>query len=186
MVPTAPSKGEINMRKQVLAVAILMAAVVSLVGGKAQAAGYLNWISKTCVIVDGTFQVCKPDTSWDTQTKDISEEAVRWVLHRSGANPMMKLIYDPNATGKTAHEYAKKARRDMEARGIHVSGVQNRVINGRNVSLISGQSGGFNYLVAVYRDSSKGLKLECTGPSDTFSSFANNFMASIDSVRFMH
>jgi hypothetical protein len=174
------------MRKQVLAVAILMAAAVSLTGmSKAQAAGYLNWISKTCVVVDGAFQVCKPSPSWDTQTKNISEEAVRWVLHREGANPIMKLIYDQNATGKTAHDYARKAKQDLVARGINVSSVQNRVINGRNVSLLSGQSGELNYLVAVYRDQAKGLKLECTGPTGNFSSFANEFMSSINSVRFM-
>lgn len=166
-------------------VVLALAAAVLLGASAAHAVG-LNWTDKTTVIVDGTFQVSKPSPDWDTQTNDIQEEAVRWVLHRNGPNPIIKLIYDATARGKTAHDYAKIVRKDLEVRGVSVSRVENRVINGRNVSLIHGQGGKLNFLVAVYRDQNKGLKLECTAPADNFSSFANEFMASINSVRFMH
>lgn len=166
--------------------ALAFAGAVMLVASSAGAVD-LNWVSKTCVVVDGTFQVCKPSPSWDTQTKDIREEAVRWVLHRSGANPIIKLIYDGNARGKTAHDYARLVKKDLEARGLKANAIQNKVINGRNVSLINAtdSDGKLEYLVAVYRDQSKGLKLECTGPKDNFSFFAQEFRAAIDSVKFV-
>lgn len=146
----------------------------------------LNWTSKTCVVVDSTFSVCKPSKSWDTQTKSIVDEPVRWVLHRSGANPIIKLLYDTNPRGKTAHDYAKYVKQDLEARQIKISKVENRVINGRNVSILSGQgSDNFGYLVAVYRDGGKGLRLECTASNENFSFFSQEFMASINSVRFV-
>lgn len=175
-----------NFMKSYRSVGFALAGAVVMIASTAGAVD-LNWVSKTCVVVDGTFQVCKPSASWDTQTKDIREEAVRWVLHRSGANPIIKLIYDGNARGKTAHDYARLVRRDLESRGLRVTNTQNRVINGRNVTLINAtdSDGKLEYLVAVYRDQSKGLKLECTGPKDNFSFFAQEFRASIDSVKFV-
>lgn len=149
----------------------------------------LDWVSKTCVVVDSTFHVCKPSDSWDTQkTKGSRDEAVRWVLHRQGANPIIKLIYKSDVSGQTAHDYAKWVRKELELRGLKVTRTENRVINGRNVSILNAMDpeseGKLNYLVAVYRDRSKGLQLECTAGKDDFSFFSQEFMAAINSVRF--
>ncbi len=174
------------MKKGLLIAAAMVVGFFAATEAKAE--GYLQWVSKTCVIVDGTFNVCKPSKSWDTQKKDIHDEAVRWVLHRSGANPVIRLIYDPSATGNTAHEYGKRVKKDLELRGINVTKLENRVINGRNVSLISGRGGSdkLDYLVAVYRDQNKGLKLEFTAAPEDFGFFSNEFMTgTVNTVRFV-
>lgn len=172
--------------------------VVGLVGGLAGgillAAGTagavnLDWVTKSCVVVDGAFHVCKPSDSWDTQTKEGSrDEAVRWVLHRQGANPIIKLVYKTDVSGKTAHDYGKQVKGELQLRGLKISKTENKVINGRNVAVISAtdpeSEGKLNYLVAVYRDRNKGLQLECTAGKDDFSFFAQEFMASINSVKF--
>ena len=165
---------------------LALAGAVMMIASTAGAVD-LKWVDKTTVVIDGTFKVPKPSPSWDTQTKNIREEAVRWVLHRSGANPIIKLIYDSNARGKTAHDYAKIVKGDLATRGLKVTTTQNKVINGRNVSLINATDadGKLEYLVAVYRDQNKGLKLECTAPKDNFSFFAQEFRAMIDGVEFV-
>jgi hypothetical protein len=167
-------------------IVVALAGAVMMIASTAGATD-LNWVSKTCVVIDGTFHVCKPTPQWDTQTKDIRNEAVRWVLHREGANPVIRLIYDSNATGKTAHDYAKQVKKDLAIEGLKVNNLQNRVINGRNVSLInaSDPDGKLDYLVAVYRDGSKGLRLMCTAGKDNFSFFSNEFMQAINAVKFV-
>ena len=172
-----------NLKRNMM---LVVGSMVLLAASAAKAVD-LDWTDKECVTVDRTFHVCKPSASWDTQTKDLRDEAVRWVLHRNGPNPIIKLVYDENATGKTAHDYAKRVRGDLSTRGLHVEKVDNRVINGRNVSLITANDpdGKLDYLVAVYRDQNKGLKLECTAPKDNFSFFAQEFMSSINSVKFV-
>ena len=172
-----------NRMKMGLAVVALI-----LLGDPIAWAVNLEWTSKTCVVVDGTFHVCKPTPDWDTQTKDVRDEAVRWVLHRQGANPMIRLIYDANATGKTAHDYGERVKKDLELSGLRVGKVEKRTINGRNVTLINASDpeneGKLNYLVAVYRDQAKGLRLTCSAGKDDFSFFSNEFMQSINSVHF--
>lgn len=174
-----------------LKLAVAMAAGLLMAAASTTAhAVNLNWTSKTCLIVDGTFQVCKPSTSWDTQTKEIIDEPVRWVLHRKGPNPIIKLLYKTDVKGKTAHDYAKWVRQDLELRGLTIGKVENRTINGRNVTLINASdpenSGKLNYLVAVYRDQNKGVQMECTAAKENFSFFSQEFMAAIDSVHFIH
>lgn len=168
---------------------ILMLAGGLLLAASSAGAVDLDWNDKNCVTVDRTFHVCKPSGSWDTQSgKGSRDEAVRWVLHRSGANPIIKLLYKP-ATGKTAHDYAKVVREDLELRGLAIKKVENRVVNGRNVSLITASDteaeGKLNYLVAVYRDQEKGLLLECTAGKEDFTFMSQEFMASVNSVRFV-
>lgn len=171
--------------KHRIAVALFAATAIGLLASSAGAVN-LDWVSKTCVVIDSTFHVCKPSESWDTQKKSIVNEPVRWVLHRSGYNPLIKLIYDSSVTGQTAHDYAKQVKKDLELRGIRVSKVDNRVVNGRNVSLIHGTSSDRDeeFLVAVYRDRDKGLRLECAADTKNFSLMSQEFMAAINSVRF--
>ena len=145
----------------------------------------LNWIDKNTVVIDGTFQVSKPGKEWDTQKTNDWAAPVKWVLHRSGANPIIWLRYDQAVTGKTAHDYAQDVKGRLRARGITVESIRNQVISGRNVSLISGvdNSSGFRYLVGVWRNRNVGFNLECTAASQDFGVYEPHCMASIQSVR---
>lgn len=180
--------GLMNKGKTVWGLAAGLLFLASFVASEVLAVN-LDWVSKTCVVVDGTFHVCKPSDSWDTQkTKGSRDEAVRWVLHRQGANPIIKLVYKSDVQGQTAHDYAKWVSKELELRGLKVTRTENRVVNGRNVSLINAtdpeSEGKLNYLVAVYRDRNKGLQMECTAGKDDFTFFAQEFMSAINSVRF--
>lgn len=147
----------------------------------------LNWVDKNTVIVDGTFQVSKPGSEWDTQKTEDWSAPVKWVLHKSGANPIIWLRYDQAVRGKTAHDYANDVKSRLRARGISSLTVRNQVISGRNISLISGvdSSSGFRYLVGVWRNRNKGFNLECTAATVDFSVYEPHCMASIQSARIL-
>lgn len=165
----------------------LMVGALSLLAASVASAVDLNWVDKNTVIVDGTFQVSKPGKEWDTQKTNDWAAPVKWVLHRMGANPVIWLRYDQAVRGKTAHDYAQDVKSRLNARGVQVEAVRNQVINGRNVSLISGvdSAGGFRYLVGVWRNRDKGFNLECTAALQDFAVYEPHCMAAIQSARIL-
>jgi uncharacterized protein Usg len=166
--------------------ALLVGALVVMAAATAKAVP-IDWPDKLTAVVDGTFEVKKPNDAWDTQKTSDSLAPVKWVLHRSGANPIIWLRYDPSPQGKTAHHFAQYVKKDLEQRGITVEKIQNKVINGRNVSIISGEERGgkLRYLVAVYRNKVKGLMLECTAAREDFGVYSAQFWQAIESVRIL-
>lgn len=172
------------MKHQKLVLAV--GAVVLLAASVASAVD-LNWVDKNTVIVDGTFQVSKPGSEWDTQKTEDWAAPVKWVLHKSGANPIIWLRYDQAVRGKTAHDYAQDVKSRLKARGVSVQSIRNQVISGRNISLISGvdNSSGFRYLVGVWRNRNKGFNLECTAASSDFGVYEPHCMAAMQSARIL-
>jgi len=172
--------------KRQIKFALLVGALVIMAAATAKAVS-IEWPTKLCAVVEGTFHVCKANDAWDTQKTTDSMGPVKWVLHRSGANPITWLRYDPSPQGKTAHDFAKFVKKDLEQRGISVEKIQNKVINGRNVAIISGEERGgkLRYLVAVYRNRVKGLLLECTAAKEDFGVYSAQFWQSIESVRIL-
>ncbi len=167
-------------------IALVLGGALLLTASSAKAID-LDWTSKNCVTVDQTFHVCKPGEQWDTQkTKDWAAP-VKWVLHRSGANPIIWLRYDQSVTGKTAHDYAKDVKSRLQGRGITVESIRNKTINGRNVSMINGvdNSSGLRYEVAVWRNKNKGFNLECTAAAQDFGVYEPHCQASIQSARIL-
>ena len=163
---------------------ILTAGIVLFVAISAAHAVQIDWLDKKCLVIDAAFQVCKPDHKWDTQKTREDHRPIKWVYHEEGANPIIWLRYD-DAAGKTAHDYAKFVRKELESRGIVVKSVQNKVMNGRNVSLITGVNSGTNlrYLVGVWRNQAKGFNLECSASIDNFSEYEHHCLKAIDSVK---
>lgn len=161
-------------------------AAVTLVASTAGAVA-LNWVDKNTVVIDGTFQVSKPGTQWDTQKTNDWAAPVKWVLHKSGANPIIWLRYDQAVRGKTAHDYAQDVKGRLKARGINVESIRNQTISGRNVALVSGidNASGLRYLVGVWRNRNKGFNLECTAAASDFGVYEPHCMASIQSVRIL-
>lgn len=145
----------------------------------------LDWEGKKCVIVDGSFKVCKPDSEWDTQKTQDDSRPIKWVLHKEDVNPIIWLRYDQNVTGQTAHDYAKVLRGSLESRGVDVQKTKNLVIKGRNVSIIEGKNAGndLKYLVGVWRNKAKGFALECTANPGDFEDYRDECMTAIESVK---
>ena len=174
------------MKKSRLATLVLLGAILVAVQAKATS---LNWTSDTCVTVDHTFHVCKPSEKWDTvKTGNSDLRPVEWVYHKNGPNPRITLRYNPAATGKTAHDYAKVVSSNLKADGLKVDSIKNENIAGRNVSVIRGTNtaNGFRYLVGVWRNKSKGFELHCSAQSGDFPSYEPACRASIQSVRIVN
>lgn len=174
------------MKKRILLT--LAVASLSILGAKSAHAVALSWIeSNRTVIVDNTVQVSKPSTKWDTQTKHYEDPApVKWVRHVDGANPQMFLRYNANVKGKTAHDYASQVvKGELSARGITVTGVENKVVNGRNVAVVNGMRGDERFMVGVWRHQNIGFQLECVAVSNRFGEFMSDFDRTIDSVKIL-
>lgn len=172
--------------KRQIKFALMVGALVITAAATAGAVS-VDWPTKLTAVVDGTFEVTKPNDAWDTQKTSDDMGPVKWVLHRSGANPIIWLRYDPSPQGKTAHDFAKFVKKDLEQRGISVEKIQNKVVNGRNVAILSGEERGgkLRYLVAVYRNRVKGLMLECTASREDFGVYSAQFWQAIESVRIL-
>lgn len=166
----------------------LAAALMSLTTVNAAHAVALSWIeSNRTVIVDNTVQVSKPNGKWDTQTDHYKDPApVKWVRHVRDANPQMFLRYSQNVRGKTAHDYAKGVvKNELASRGITVTGIENKVVNNRHVSIINGMKGDERYMVGVWRHRNVGFQLECVAVSDKFGEFMGEFDNAIQSVKIL-
>lgn len=164
---------------------VALAAIVLLTSNQVNAVN-LNWEGDSCVTVDGSFKVCKPNKKWDTQDTEDESRPVKWVLHKRDANPVIWLRYDENVKGQTAHDYAKVLKNRMVSeRGIEVDSVKNSVINGRNVSMIEGESdkSDLHILVGVWRNQAKGFALECTANKGDFDDYKSQCLEAIESVK---
>lgn len=146
----------------------------------------IKWLSKTSFVVGGMVEGNKPSPDWDTQkTKDINSP-YKFVLHRGGANPKCWLRFDDDPSGKTAHAYANgllKSR--FEMRGMKVAKILNRQIAGRNVAFIAAHdvAKGHRYLVGAWRNTARGINLECDVDDANFGVYEPQFRNFIDSVR---
>lgn len=174
-----------RMKKHILFLAFAMAWVgVESV----QASVGLTWIENNrTVIVDNTVQVSKPSKKWDTQTKHYEDPApVKWVRHIGGANPQIFLRYSTNVKGKTAHHYAKLiVKNELSGRNIQVTGIENKVINNRHVSIINGTRGNERLMIGVWRHQDIGFQMECVAEGSHFDDFMGEFQQAISSVKIL-
>ncbi|MBI2340135.1 MAG: hypothetical protein HYU99_07220 [Deltaproteobacteria bacterium] len=163
---------------------ILAVGAVLFTAVSAAHAVQIDWQGSDCLTIDSTFHVCKPDHKWDTQKTKQENRPIKWVYHEVGANPIIWLRYD-DAAGKTAHDYAKFVRQDLESRGVVIQSVKNKVLNGRNVSIITGVKSDTNlkYMVGVWRNQAKGFNLECSASTDNFGKYEWHCMKAIESVK---
>lgn len=168
-------------------VAFLAGIAMLVMAAKAKAVD-MDWSDNKCLTIDHTFRVCKPDGKWDTQKTGESTAPVKWVFHKTGANPVIWLQYDENAQGKTAHDYAQSVKSRLKARGVNITATRNTQIAGRNVSMIYGDDpvGGFRYMVGVWRNKNKGFTLQSTAAATDFAAYEPHFMTSVSSVRIVN
>ncbi len=169
------------MKKTIIALAGLALVLTAV---KAQAV-HLDWQGTKCVTIDNTFKVCKPNNNWDTQRTADDDRPVKWVYHKKDVNPVIRLNYDENVSGQTAHDYAKALKPKLSQRGIKIKSTTDTVINGRNVSLITGsnEENQLTYYIGVWRNAAKGFFLECTANKGEFSNFKSQCQQAMNSVK---
>jgi len=172
---------------KLLSKVFLIVAAAGLLASSIAVAGVgenINWIDDSCFQI-GPIKSCKPSTNWDTQkTKDLNGK-YKFVLHRSGANPVAWLRFDDNPAGKTAHTYAEWLKGRLSQRGLTDLKIRKEVIAGRNVSFISGfdPHKKFRYLVGVFRNRDVGINWECSAHADDFSVYEPQFRSFISQTR---
>ncbi len=168
----------------------LLAGVVGLFVGSAAMAGIgenITWNiggNKNCFQI-GPITSCKPSKHWDTQkTKDYNAK-YKFVLHRSGANPVCWLRFDDNPKGKTAHRYANWLKSRLKQRGYSNLTQRKEVIAGRNVSFIGGYDAAKNFrtVIGVWRNRDVGMNMECTAAAKDFSVYEPQFQSFIANAR---
>ncbi len=166
---------------------IVSAAVFLFLFFGSAGAAQLRWKDSLCVVVEETFEFCKPSPKWDTQETNEMAHPVKWVLHRGGANPEIKLSYDYHTEATSTFDFALDVKERLRARGIEVTSLKDRVIHGRSVSLITGvhRTEAKSYLVAAWKTAQRGIMLECTSAERDFASFEPHFMATVQSVKFL-
>lgn len=167
--------------------AFLAGLAAMLVGGAATASigDNIQWMGDKVTFRVGPVQSRKPSTNWDTQkTKDYNGK-YKFVIHRPGANPVCWLRFDDNPSGKTAHKYASWLKARLKQRGLSGLSQRKQVIDGRNVSFVSGvdHNKNFRYLVGVWRNRDVGINLECTAHANDFSVYEPQFMSFISNTR---
>ena len=146
----------------------------------------MQWMTKTKFSNAGIVTAEKPSTNWDTQKTDDRNSPYKFVLHRGGANPKCWLRYDELPSGGTAHSYASSMLKSrLEMRGMKVSKILERVVGGRNVSYIAANdmAKGHRYLIGAWRNSIRGINLECDVDDANFGVYEPQFRNFIDSVR---
>lgn len=146
----------------------------------------MQWMTKTKFNNAGIVTAEKPSKDWDTQKTEDRNSPYKFVLHRGGANPKCWLRYDENPQYKTAHSYANNLLKPrLEMRGMKVSKILERVIDGRNVAYIAANdvSKGHRYLIGAWRNKVRGINLECDVDDGNFGVYEPQFRNFIDSVR---
>lgn len=167
--------------------AYAIAVVFVLLGTATGRAADLQWSSKNCVTVDGSFYLCKPDDKWDTQKTEESSRPLKFVYHKGGANFVVWYGYDQNVTAKSADDYAGDVRARYETRGVKVEGVTKDRVEGRDVYTVGGldTAKNFRYMMALfYRPGfSKTLQLEFVADAKDASAGEPQFRAFVQSVK---
>ncbi len=142
----------------------------------------IEWYDSTCFRV-GPAKFCKPSTNWDTQKTRDTNAKYKFVLSRSGANPICWLRFDDGVKKQTAHAYAESLTTRLRQRGLVDLNIRKDVIDGRNVAFISGEQadGKLKYLIGAWRNQDIGINLECSAEKKDFATYEpqlNSFIRS--------
>lgn len=167
---------------------VMLAMAATFLAGTAKAAD-LQWTGKNCFVLDSNFNVCKPDDKWDTQKTDEALRPVKLVYHKSGANPVIWLVYDNAADAKSMDDYVGKVRSRFESRGIRVDSVLQETINGKKVYIVTGadpaKDSRFSAALFWRKGMGRALQVEYTAASNDFSTYQPQFMATVSSIKDM-
>jgi len=129
----------------------------------------------------------KPSEQWDTQQTHEVARPVKWVLHKSGGNPVIWLIYDDTVSKWTTASIASDLQKSYKARGITPDAVQQMTINANDVYIIGGTDPVKNvrYNTAVFWrvGTTRAYQIELTAPTNEFSSYEPAYKGMVQTVK---
>lgn len=165
--------------------------ILSLLLVQSAWAAQLEWLDKSTIVVDDVFQFNKPDPKWDTQkVSGDPDSPVKWILHKAGRNPLIKLTTQRHGTGlmgKGAYQYAAHVKEQYRAKGVTIQSIEKRLINGRPVALLHGMKPDKNekFLIGVWRSADQGFILECSAHEKDFVGLMPQFHEAINTARIL-
>lgn len=131
----------------------------------------------------------KPGNVWDTQQTEEIARPVKWVLHKSGGNPVIWLIYDDTVSKWTTASIASDLQKSYKARGINPDAVQQKSINGNDVYTIGGTDPVKNvrYNTAIFWrvGTKRSYNIEVVAPTNEFSTYEPAFQGMIQTVKLL-
>jgi len=144
----------------------------------------INWTSKNCFDI-GPLQSCRPSDDWDTQRNPDFIPNYRWVYHKSGANPMVKVRFVENPVGKTLKDFSNDLEGRLRHQGMVDITSHGEKVNGQDAVIINAYSPSKNrrFLYGVFRGGNVGVYWECTTEPKDFQSYKNQFRTFISRTR---
>ncbi len=131
----------------------------------------------------------KPSEQWDTQQTNEIARPVKWVLHKSGGNPVIWLIYNDTVSKWTTASIASDLQKSYKARGINPDAVQQLTINANDVYIIGGTDPVKNvrYNTAVFWrvGTNRAYEIELTAPTNEFSTYEPAYKGMLQTVKIM-
>ncbi len=129
----------------------------------------------------------KPGDQWDTQKTDQEANPVKWVLHKSGGNPVIWLRIDDTVSSWDPAKTADDLKTRFTARGITVDAVQRMTINGNDVYVVSGldraKDARLNTAIFWRQGTKRAYQLELIAPSNEFSTYEPAHRAMIQTIK---
>jgi hypothetical protein len=131
----------------------------------------------------------KPSEQWDTQqTKEVARP-VKWVLHKSGGNPVIWLIYDDTVSSWQTATIASDLQKSYQGRGINPDAVQRMTIDKNDVYIIGGTDPVKNvrYNTAVFWrvGTKRAYQIELSAPADEFSAYEPAYKGMVQTVKLL-
>lgn len=131
----------------------------------------------------------KPSEQWDTQQTNELARPVKWVLHKSGGNPVIWLIYDDAVSKWTTASIASDLQKAYKARGINPDAVQQMTINNNDVYIIGGTDPVKNvrYNTAVFWrvGTKRAYNIELSVPTNEFSTYEPAYKGMLQTVKLL-
>lgn len=149
--------------------------------------GELSWTGTNDWTYNKEISGSKPGDQWDTQKTDQEANPVKWVLHKSGGNPVIQLRIDDTVSSSDPAVIASELRTRYQARGISVDAVQKKTFGGKDVYIVSGvdQAKDARFSTAVFPRSGtkRAYHIELTATTKDFSTYEPAYMGMVQTVR---
>lgn len=177
--------GKRKIRMLALLGSVLLLGSVTLHAG----VGPLSWDGNNSWVYNKEIKGDKPGNQWDTQKTDQEANPIKWVLHKSGGNPVIWLRIDDTVSSWNTATIASDLRTRYEARGIAVNAVQQMTIHGNDVYIVSGldeaKDARFNTAVFWRKGTKRAYQIELSAPANEFSAYEPAYKGMVQTVKLM-
>ncbi len=151
--------------------------------------GALSWSGTNSWKYNNEISGDKPGDQWDTQKTDQEANPVKWVLHKSGGNPVMWLRIDDTVSSTDITTIGSDFANRYTTRGITANGSNKMTINGIEVVVIGGldKAKDVRYNTAIFwrKGTKRAYHIELNAPSSEFSTYEPAFMGMVQTIKLL-